>query len=137
MTGIRERRFPSGQGVRAVALALVFCLLSAFCWTGYASTPGIAAARSSAPFDGAAGSGSGDTGAGEKFHLPRQIFVEASRTALRDPPMPEPVFAILVTIAFMAAGVLGQAPVRPSDPIPAPGVGRSSPRVPTGPPVAG
>ncbi|UEM05969.1 hypothetical protein JL101_011225 [Skermanella rosea] len=111
--------------------------MSAFCWTGYSSAPGIAAARSSAPFDGAAGSGGGDTGAGEKFYLPRQIFVEASRTALRDPPMPEPVFAILVTIAFMAAGVLVRVPVRPSEPIPAPGIGRASPRIPTGPPVAG
>ncbi|WP_192498941.1 hypothetical protein [Skermanella pratensis] len=56
---------------------------------------------------------------------------------MRDPPMPEPVFAVLVAIAFMVAGVLVSAPVRLYAPVPAPGMGWASPRIPTGPPVAG
>ncbi|UEM23816.1 hypothetical protein JL100_014075 [Skermanella mucosa] len=136
MTEFRERRIPTGQGVRAVALALVFCLLSAFCWTGIPTAPGSAAAPSS-PSGGASGSGGGDAGAGERFHLPRQLFVEASRAPLRDPPMPEPIFAVLVAIAFMAAGDLISAPDRLYAPVPVPGMGWASPRIPTGPPVAG
>lgn len=125
----------AGRGVRAVALALLLCLVSAFCWSAFEAHRGSATAYPQ-PFDSTSGSSGGDTGAGEKFYLPRQLFIETSRTVWRDPPVPEPVFAILLTIAFVTVQFLASAPVPLPAPVLATGIGTSNPRVPTGPPAA-
>jgi hypothetical protein len=137
MPDLQECRAQTGTSVRAVALALIACLLSAFCWSS--AKVGSAADEAATPprqtSGGAAGAGGGDAVADGKFTLPRLLFVEASRSTPRDPPLPERVFAI----AAPAAQVIAWARLASSagDPAPAPthGVGRSTPRVPTGPPA--
>ena len=86
----------TGKGLRAVALMVVLCLLCAVGWSVAASAGqggGVNSAAVDPPAKAPPGAGS-DSRDGNpppgKFYLPRQLFIEVSRTAPRDPPVPQP-----------------------------------------------
>src|SRR5688572_14452742 len=89
----------TGKGLRAVALIVVLCLLCAVGWSVAASAgqgrsqgAEVESAAVNPPAKAPPGAGS-DSRDGNpppgKFYLPRQLFIEVSRTAPRDPPVPQ------------------------------------------------
>ena len=132
----------TGKGLRAVALMVVLCLICAVGWSVAASAgqgEGIDSAAVNPPAKAPPGAGS-DSRDGNpppgKFYLPRQLFIEVSRTAPRDPPVPQPVplvplpaeFAVVRERLAPAGTWRMQAPAE--------GVGKATPRTPTGPPAS-
>jgi hypothetical protein len=131
----------TGKGLRAVALMVVLCLLCAVGWSVAASAGqgGFDAVAVNPPAKALPGAGSDSrdgTPPPGKFYLPRQLFIEVSRTTPRDPPMsPQP--APLVPLPTESAVVWERLAPAGTWRIQAPaeGVGWSTPRTPTGPPA--
>jgi len=131
----------TGKGLRAVALTVILCLLCAVGWSVAASAGqgGVDPAAVNPPAKTPPGAGS-DSREGNpppgKFYLPRQLFVEVSRTAPRDPPTPpQPVAPTpLPTEAAVVWQRLAPAGTWRIQ-TPAEGVGWATPRTPTGPPA--
>ena len=120
---------------------VVLCLLCAAGWSAAASVDrkgGMVSAALDPAAKAPAGAGS-DSRDGNpppgKFYLPRQSFIEVSRPALRDPPVPQPVPLVPVPPAF----TVEWKRMAPSGALhikaPAEDVGRATPRIPTGPPA--
>jgi hypothetical protein len=132
----------TGKGLRAVALMVVLCLLCAVGWSVAASAGqgggGVASATVNPPAKAPPGAGS-DSREGNpppgKFYLPRQLFIEVSRTAPRDPPLPQPSPPLpvppAITVVWKRLAPAGTWRIQ----APAEGVGWSTPRTPTGPPA--
>ena len=70
-----------------------------------------------------------------KFYLPRQSFIEVSRPAPRDPPVPQPIPLVPLPPAFSVVWERMAPDGTERIPAPAEGVGRATPRTPTGPPA--
>src|SRR3954451_4724711 len=132
----------TGKGLRAVALMVVLCLLCAVGWSVAASAGqgGFNAAAVNPPVKTPPGAGS-DSREGNpppgKFYLPRQLFIEVSRTAPRDPPVPpQPVPPMPLStdsaVVWERLAPTGTWRIQ----TPAEGVGWSTPRTPTGPPAS-
>jgi hypothetical protein len=133
-------RAQPGKSLRAIALMVVLSLLAAVGWPVVVSAA--QAGTCAAPADTTqappgAGSGSQDSNPPPgKFYLPRQLFVEVSRTTPRDPPVP---LAAMPLPAPATIAVIPErfAPARTwRTQTPAEAVGRSTPRTPTGPPAS-
>jgi hypothetical protein len=120
---------------------VVLCLLCAVGWSVAASVGqgAVDSAAVNTPAKAPPGAGS-DSRDGNpppgKFYLPRQLFIEVSRTAPRDPPLPQPVpLAPLpgeVAVVWERLAPAGTWRIQ----APAEGVGRATPRTPTGPPAS-
>jgi hypothetical protein len=121
---------------------VVLCLLCAVGWSAAASLEregGVVSAAIDPAAKAPAGAGSdsrdGNAPPG-KFYLPRQLFIEVSRTAPRDPPPPLPVppapLPGEVAVVWERLAPAGTWRIQ----APAEGVGRSTPRTPTGPPAS-
>jgi hypothetical protein len=132
----------TGKGLRAVALMVVLCLICAVGWSVAASAgqgEGIDSAAVNPPAKAPPGAGS-DSRDGNpppgKFYLPRQLFIEVSRTAPRDPPVPQTVPPVPLPAEFAVVwerlAPAGTWRIQ----VPAEGVGRATPRMPTGPPAS-
>jgi len=132
-------RAQTGMSMRAVALMVVFSLLCAVGWSVVASAGqgGISAAPvNTTQVPSGAGSGSQESNPPPgKFYLPRQLFMEVSRIAPRDPPVPQPSPPLPVPTAATVVWEGFAPPGTWRIQTPAEGVGRSTPRTPTGPPV--
>jgi hypothetical protein len=129
-----------GKSLRAIALMVVLSLLAAVGWSvavsaAQGSTHAAPADRSQAPPGAGSGSQESNPPPG-KFYLPRQLFVEVSRAAPRDPPMPPPAMPLTAPTAITAVPELFVPDRTWRIRTPAEGVGRSTPRTPTGPPVS-
>jgi hypothetical protein len=131
----------TGKGLRAVALMVVLCLLCAVGWSvaasaGQGAEVDSAAVNSPAKVPSGAGSDSRDGNPPPgKFYLPRQLFIEVSRTAPRDPLVPQMAPLAPLPPAFTVVWEqLAPAGTWWGIPSPAEGVGRATPRTPTGPP---
>ena len=135
----------TGKGLRAVALMVVLCLLCAVGWSVAASAGqggsqgGVDSAAVNPPAKAPPGAGS-DSRDGNpppgKFYLPRQLFIEVSRTAPRDPPVPQmaPPVPLPAEVAVVWERLAPAGTWRIQ--APAEGVGRATPRTPTGPPAS-
>jgi hypothetical protein len=132
----------TGKGLRAVALIVVLCLLCAVGWSVAASADqggGVDSAAVNPPAKAPPGAGS-DSRDGNptpgKFYLPRQLFIEVSRTLPRDPPVPQPAPLVPLpptfTVVWERLAPAGTWRIQ----APAEGVGWSTPRTPTGPPAS-
>jgi hypothetical protein len=120
---------------------VVLCLLCAVGWSATALLDregGVVSAAidpaAKAPTGAGSDSRDGNPPPG-KFYLPRQSFIEVSRPALRDPPTPQPVPLVPLPPAFSVGWVRLALDVTERIPAPAEGVGRATPRTPTGPPA--
>jgi hypothetical protein len=120
---------------------VVLCLLCAVGWsvTFSVGRDGGVVAMNDLPAKAPAGAGS-DSRDGNpppgKFYLPRQSFIEVSRPAPRDPPVPQPIPLVPLPPTFTV--VWEQMAPDGSERIQAPAedVGRATPRTPTGPPAS-
>jgi hypothetical protein len=131
----------TGKGLRTVALMVVLCLLCAVGWSvaGLAGQGVVDSAAVNTPAKVPAGAGSDSrdgTPPPGKFYLPRQLFIEVSRTAPRDPPVPQPASLVPLPAEFAVVwerlAPTGTWRIQ----APAEGVGRTTPRTPTGPPAS-
>ena len=120
---------------------VVLCLLCAVGWSVAVSVGqngGILSAMADPPAKVPAGAGS-DSRDGNpppgKFYLPRQSFIEVSRPTPRDPPVPQPVLLVPLPLTFTVVWDLMAPDGAEQIQAPAEGVGRATPRTPTGPPA--
>ena len=131
----------TGKGLRAVAPMVVLCLLCAVGWSVTASAgqgaevDPVAADPAMVPPGAGSDNRDGNPPPG-KFYLPRQLFIEVSRTAPRDPPMPQPVPLVPLPPAFTVMWERLAPAGTSAIPAPAEGVGKATPRTPTGPPAS-
>jgi hypothetical protein len=133
-------RAQPGKSLRAIALMVVLSLLASVGWSvAVSAAQGGAHAASADTTQAPSGAGSGSQESNPppgKFYLPRQLFVEVSRTTPRDPPVPPtamplsaPTPVAVIPERFAPTGTWRTQ-------TPAESVGRSNPRTPTGPPAS-
>jgi hypothetical protein len=142
MPGSAQFSTRTGKGVRAVALLVVLCLLCAVGWSAAASLEregGLVSAAIDPAAKAPAGAGSDSRDSNPppgKFYLPRQLFIEVSRTLPRDPPVPQPAPLVPLpptfTVVWERLAPAGTWRIQAL----AEGVGWSTPRTPTGPPAS-